>query len=201
MSSKPIRTDPRIKRTHKMLFEALLALLKERGFETLSISDITTKAGLNRATFYLHYQDKYDLLSQSVRELMEEMQALFELPPHTRPPQLVEGPPEVLKVWLQQVILYADFYQIILTNDGMSRYTKELRSYFENFMLKTFQHNVKTPLEEHLLAVSSRYVSAAYLGVVEWWVENKLPITAEELANWLWQISMGSASHQLYPAS
>jgi AcrR family transcriptional regulator len=55
-------TDPRILRSRKMLMEALVRLLNQKEFDELSIQEIADEAGLNRATFYLHYPDKNALL-------------------------------------------------------------------------------------------------------------------------------------------
>ncbi len=55
-------TDPRILRSRGMLMEALLRLLDRKEFSDISIQEIADEAGLNRATFYLHYPDKNALL-------------------------------------------------------------------------------------------------------------------------------------------
>ena len=62
------RVDPRIKRTRQLLMQAFHEVLNEKGFEALTVQDITDRATLNRATFYAHYDDKYDLLNSYVRE-------------------------------------------------------------------------------------------------------------------------------------
>jgi AcrR family transcriptional regulator len=54
--------DPRILRSRQMLMEALLKLLNRKEFEDISVQEIADEASLNRATFYLHYQDKNALL-------------------------------------------------------------------------------------------------------------------------------------------
>lgn len=54
--------DPRVRRTRKMLQDALAKLLKEKDFDKISIGDIAEEATLNRATFYSHYTDKFALL-------------------------------------------------------------------------------------------------------------------------------------------
>ena len=59
---KSTSTDPRAQRTRQMLRQALMQVVIEKPFRDLTIRDITTGAGVNRATFYLHYDDKYDLL-------------------------------------------------------------------------------------------------------------------------------------------
>lgn len=64
--------DPRIIRTRKLLQTALLELMQEKPFQSISIGDITSRATLNRATFYLHYLDKFDLLSKTARDTFKE---------------------------------------------------------------------------------------------------------------------------------
>jgi AcrR family transcriptional regulator len=54
--------DPRIRRTRQLLQQALADLLHTRDFDKLSVHEITAAAGLNRATFYAHYPDKFALL-------------------------------------------------------------------------------------------------------------------------------------------
>jgi AcrR family transcriptional regulator len=54
--------DPRVLRSRQMLMEALLRLLNRKEFDDISIQEIADEAGLNRATFYLHYPDKNALL-------------------------------------------------------------------------------------------------------------------------------------------
>lgn len=56
------RTDPRVVRTRQFIQDAFTELLRHKDFHQITISDITSKATINRATFYAHYQDKYELL-------------------------------------------------------------------------------------------------------------------------------------------
>ena len=60
------KIDPRIKRTRALLGQAFSEVLAEKGFQSISVQDITEKAGVNRTTFYLHFSDKYALLDYSV---------------------------------------------------------------------------------------------------------------------------------------
>lgn len=59
--------DPRITRTRKLLMDALNELLGEKSFESITVSEITDRATLNRVTFYAHFQDKYALLEYAMR--------------------------------------------------------------------------------------------------------------------------------------
>lgn len=62
------KLDPRVKRTRNLLEHAFLDVTAEKGFQAVSVQDITERAGVNRATFYAHFPDKYALLDYSVRQ-------------------------------------------------------------------------------------------------------------------------------------
>ena len=66
------KLDPRIKRTRSLLGQALTDVLAEKGFQAVSVQDITEKAGVNRTTFYLHFPDKYALLEYNISQLFHQ---------------------------------------------------------------------------------------------------------------------------------
>lgn len=74
--------DPRIRRTRQLLQQALQKLLTKKEFEEISVQDITEAATLNRATFYDHYTDKFELLECMVgtdfNELLAEREVQFD---------------------------------------------------------------------------------------------------------------------------
>ena len=64
--------DPRVKRTRKLILRAFDSLLAEKGFEMISVQDVTNKAEINRATFYAHFPDKYALLDYSISHMFQQ---------------------------------------------------------------------------------------------------------------------------------
>ena len=66
------KTDRRIQRTRQSLRNALLELIKEKGFDAISTEEITERANVGRATFYLHYKDKEDLLLEEFSEMARD---------------------------------------------------------------------------------------------------------------------------------
>lgn len=62
------KLDPRVRRTRQLLEQSFMEVVAEKGFQSASVQDITEKAGVNRATFYAHFPDKYALLDYSVRQ-------------------------------------------------------------------------------------------------------------------------------------
>ena len=75
--SDAISNDRRITRTKLAIRTALVALIEEKGFDVLTVKDITTLANINRGTFYLHYQDKFDLLKQIEVEISGILRKYF----------------------------------------------------------------------------------------------------------------------------
>ncbi|MEL6151836.1 MAG: TetR/AcrR family transcriptional regulator [Chloroflexota bacterium] len=64
--------DPRVRRTRRLLMDALLNLLAEKSLQSITVREITQAATLNRATFYLHYTDKFDLFISTARDLFHD---------------------------------------------------------------------------------------------------------------------------------
>ncbi|GEK89395.1 transcriptional regulator, TetR family [Alkalibacterium putridalgicola] len=62
------KTDPRVLRTRKLITDAFIKLSQSKSFSDISVKDITEEAMINRATFYNHFLDKYDLLEKVVEE-------------------------------------------------------------------------------------------------------------------------------------
>ncbi len=74
--------DPRIRRTRQMLQSALLTLMQSHAFDEIAVQDIAEAATVNRATFYDHYTDKYDLLKATIaggfHQLLAERNVRFD---------------------------------------------------------------------------------------------------------------------------
>ena len=62
------RTDPRILRTRKFIMDSFIELSSKKEFKDITVKDITTEAMINRATFYYHFVDIYDLLEKVLSE-------------------------------------------------------------------------------------------------------------------------------------
>ena len=66
------KEDRRIRRTKRLLRQALAEIMNEKDFKDITVKEITDRADLNRGTFYFHYTDTYDLRNQIEDELVEE---------------------------------------------------------------------------------------------------------------------------------
>ena len=73
------KVDRRIVRTQDAIKKAFLELMSEKKFDSITIQDISDRANINRATVYLHYLDKFDLLDKIIEEHIHNMANLCKL--------------------------------------------------------------------------------------------------------------------------
>jgi AcrR family transcriptional regulator len=64
------KTDPRVLRTRKLIMDSFIELSSKKEFKDITIKDITSEAMINRATFYYHFEDIYDLLEKVLSEVL-----------------------------------------------------------------------------------------------------------------------------------
>jgi len=67
------KTDARVRRTRDALGDALIALMQEKPFETITVQEVLDRAHVSRSTFYTHYSDKDDLLMSDSEEFFEAL--------------------------------------------------------------------------------------------------------------------------------
>lgn len=167
-------TDRRIIRTKRMIRNAFSELIEEKGFEAITVRDITTKADINRGTFYLHYRDKYDLLEQSEDEIIQEIE---EITNEVKVEDLLtfgvqrEPLPYLIKLF-EYLKENASFMKAILGPKGDPAFQIKLKDFIKNKFLKKFLLN---QLEEEKMLVPKEYftayISSAHLGVIQHWLE------------------------------
>lgn len=63
--------------TKKKIKQSFTELLKEKGIDSLTVSDIARRSGINRGTFYLHYIDKYDLMEQLENDVIKDLNGIL----------------------------------------------------------------------------------------------------------------------------
>lgn len=72
-----MKTDARSRYTRKVIRDSFYALLKEKPVEKITVRELCEKAEINRATFYKHYQDCYDLLDKIEEEALAHFDELL----------------------------------------------------------------------------------------------------------------------------
>ena len=74
------RENQRVKLTKRMLQEGLLRLLDKKQLDKINITELCNEAGINRITFYRHYETPRDILLEMERELLGELRRSFRMP-------------------------------------------------------------------------------------------------------------------------
>lgn len=183
MTQAPPKRDRRIERTHQLLSKALMDLIIERGYDSITIQDITDRANVSRTTFYLHFKDKDELLFTSMEAIYDGLLSGHE---GWQPTEIDFSDVENLDCnaadW-EHVADYADFYRVMLSDKGSIRFLWEVLSYLtamteSALKKKSGEHEPKLPL-----GLISAFLSGAQIGVTKWWVENdQMHYTPEEIA-------------------
>jgi AcrR family transcriptional regulator len=174
--------DPRIARTKQMLRDALMQLIEEKGFDSITVRDLTSRAGLNRGTFYLHYRDKFDLMEQSKEEVWRELSQLVQ----RADPLLLyqysqrdEASPFVIDIF-EFIAANADFFKVMLGPKAFpQRIITLIREHiYDQFLqLQLSEENMLVP-RDYLLA----FITSAHLGVVQLWLAKGLTLPPTEIA-------------------
>jgi len=187
MSTKKQPQDPRVIRTLQLLQSSLIALIPEKGYAAITIQDITDRASLHRATFYLHYRDKQELLIDTFNRLMV---LATPLPPKDTVPLSQVGIDSIAMIF-HQMAKHADFFRVLLTEESAPAFNNQIRQYITEVSLKWFsvlQPDAEKSIVQPEIAIS--YLGSAYLGVVAWWLQNRMPYTPEIMATQLMSLTV-----------
>ncbi len=186
------KIDRRILRTRRNLRQAFYALILEKGYDSVSVGEITERADLGRTTFYLHYRDKEDLLMESVRDLVSGLiaqldQASTEYWARPDAERLIpEVPLTAITYAFQHVAQNAILYRIILRGEGTSSASQRVRDiiiksvtdFIEGVRARQgLEYNPELPLEVFLNGLAG-----AWIGLVSWWLEEQRPYSPEQMA-------------------
>ena len=187
--------DLRVRRTRKLLQQALLEAASEKGFAHVTVRDITERAMVNRATFYRHYEDKYDLLAHYMGELSELIDSdEGETSPGNEPLPSLDTPPSGLAKLLRHIQANADFYQVMLGNQGDPAFCGQA---FRNYIELGYRRMLSSQIPQSTpsrppVDLTVNYLLNAGIGAIVWWLENDQPASPEQMAVWLYQFSMAS---------
>jgi AcrR family transcriptional regulator len=199
------KIDRRKLRTRKQLKEALLELILEKGYDTVTIEDITERADLGRTTFYLHYKDKEQLLLESIESIAIDLlkQITENFPAFTQPGLALENRENLLYAPILLVFRHAkenaNLYLIILRGEGAYKTNNRLRQ-----IINRITANIMTERIESLglkspqipIDIMTNYFAGALLTVVTWWLENDMPHSIEEMTLMFRDLVFNGFNHQ-----
>ena len=182
--------DLRVRRTRKLLKHALIELAIEKGFAAVTVQDIADRAMVNRATFYRHYLDKYDLLNQYMNEVYDLTASQEEISIASAQYADFGKPPAGLISLLEHIQQHADFYRVMLGKQGDASFVQNIQQYIEK-RFRSLLPTSATPAKpsDPLLDLCLSYVSHAGVGAIVWWLNSGRAYSPHEVALWLNQLS------------
>jgi AcrR family transcriptional regulator len=174
------RQDPRYIRSEKALQKALRELIRERSFQTITVDDIATRAGVARKTFYAHYGDKDGLLWQTMETIFEQIVAqMGQIDPETL---LVDGKPLSYPIF-RHVQEYALFYRDVFQQESTNPFLLRMWSYIAR--ISYIKHSPIREIAPQLTVspeLIAEIITGAALGAVRWWLETDMQQTPETMA-------------------
>ncbi|HEY3364275.1 MAG TPA: TetR/AcrR family transcriptional regulator [Symbiobacteriaceae bacterium] len=177
--------DVRIERTRQSLMEALITLMGEKGFDNISVANLTARAGCNRGTFYLHYKDKDELLREIEEDLLHGLVAQagpFSLQRVSADQPPAEPEPALLDVF-RYLAAHADAFRVLLGQRGDPAFLARLKAIMRQNVsnqLAWFQARGQQPPMPHDFL--SAYLTSAHVGVIQHWLESGMKYSPEYLA-------------------
>ncbi|MGB7338880.1 MAG: TetR/AcrR family transcriptional regulator [Phototrophicaceae bacterium] len=190
--TKPL--DRRVRRTRRRLRDALIQLISEQGYENIIIQEITDTADLSRATFYLHYKDKDELLASSLEEMFDELMESVKDLMLRRKLEMTDGDAPSLPAF-KHVEEYADLYKSLLGEKGVSSVINRILTYIARIGEQQYRMLLDDEAEEDLpvpIEVAARHLAGAMFSMVSWWIEQDMPYTPEEMAQYFHRLTVPS---------
>ena len=164
--------DPRVLRTRTALGNALVQLMTERAFESITVQDVLDRAGVGRSTFYVHYDGKDDLLTSDVDRFFGSVA------------DAIGGDSKrVLPVreLLQHVASMREFRDALRSSGKYRELLEVAETHFARGIERRLAGATRARHDSraHVEAIAVMY-AGALVALLEWWIDRGEPISGEE---------------------
>jgi AcrR family transcriptional regulator len=175
-----LSADRRVQRTRLALRDALISLLIERGWDEITIQDLCERANVGRSTFYLHFQNKEQLLVDGLDDLRTWLRSQTAGSTHHASASLpfVRG---LIEHVAQQRIL---FRALIGRGSG-----HVVQKRFREMVTQLVEEHVCLPASGWKQAAGARYVAGALVELLAWWVDAGNKRSADEIEHLFYQLA------------
>ena len=180
--------DRRIRKTKKLLKDSLIALMYEKKVKDITIKDITERADLSRGTFYLHYLDIYDLLSQIEDEAIENVKQMLQ----EFNAQSNASTYHLLEQLFNYLYENKQLFQLLLYSNSDTQFLNKLKVFIKTMGLYTLQNVYKESHPDQQTYFLS-FISSGVLGMTEHWFESGMTLTSAEMATLIDQMITDTA--------
>ncbi|OIJ63587.1 TetR/AcrR family transcriptional regulator [Streptomyces mangrovisoli] len=173
----------RVRRTRKLLRDALVELMEERGFDRLTVGEITGRAMVSRSAFYRNYHDKFHLAEQIFDDAMAALLGTVTDDTATR------SPAERWVAFFEHIDRYHRFYGVLLSRKGSPWFATKMRAALTDMVERHLRPPAegRAPADDGVRGGASESLPATVLGAmftqsVTWWLEHDRPCPPEEIA-------------------
>jgi len=163
--------DRRVKRTQKLLAKALIALTLEKGYEAITIRDITDRAEVGYATFFRHYHDKDALLKDVLDLVLDELTGLLQTP-------MSENNAATGILIFQYVQEHSEVVHVLLSSRASSTM---LRRIIEAGTQSVFHQNPPQPQSLVPQEIAAYHLITSTISLIQWWIEQGMPYAPERM--------------------
>jgi AcrR family transcriptional regulator len=177
-----VKSDRRVQRTRELLQKALIELINEHGYESITIQEIVDRANIGRTAFYLHYANKDELFMSCHEAIIRQFHS-GPLYPLTREELLSpEAPAGMIAAYRHLGEAQLQLYPIFQGRDGLLI----LRNMLRDRRAQDIEANLRSAFEEANsiipFEVLANYLAGAHMSLVQWWLDKRQPYTPEKLA-------------------
>ncbi len=187
-------TDRRVKRTKKALRDALLILLKSKSINEITVTELTTLADVNRATFYFYYTDLIDMLQQIQNEAYDSFKKVINDSGTSF--YTIEGFTQYMEKLLIYCMEHEALVRFIINNDV----NNQLYTYIRRLLLINVPNTKDMFNENNPARYLSNYVLTALIGIMIDWMDEGMKIPPHDLAEFCAHVYINGSykTKQLY---
>lgn len=176
---KEEKVDRRIKRTKSMMRDALMDLMDEMPFGEITAKNITNRADLNRATFYLHYNNVFELLDELENEVASGFSQMLEQV-EIKHGQDWEYP--VVGQICNYIVENQRLCRCLLLNPRSDRFARKLTEIMKRKGMQVKEEmglDFDSNKEEYI----HQFIACGAMGMVKQWLLEEMPISKEEMTD------------------
>ena len=154
------------------------------------MGEIAERAMVNRATFYRHYQDKYDMVNSMFQDAIDQLTCELDFPLKPPAPSDLEYATAIWTAFFTHIDGHSRLYQAMLNSSNCTWFAAKMRNYFagtmgQHFLLFNPRTLRKQGTAENMpgdMAIAS--LTNWLISMLYWWLENGKPYTPQQMANW-----------------
>lgn len=182
--------DRRIERTRGQLRRAMLELIESSDRASITVQEVTRRAGVNRATFYQHYRDKDELIEQAIDGVVDDvfnactpiLTGLDRFESETVHPSIIDA--------YTRIGEHPDLFRRLLAPGGESTFTRIFTQRAVDLALRALDvQSIEEPPDSVPHEIRARASTAVFLSICNHWLETGCVQSAEELAAWYWRLT------------